>query len=1185
MAVKASTQVSLVDITDAYNVILTSESYTFMGDSVGAPSGLSCTTQVVAYCGGSPCKVTVGNIICPSEITASVTSNGSVSPTITFRTTATVTASCEATIPVNVDGVTVNKKFSFAVAKTGATGATGKTALQPKKNWNGTYTTVGQTATASTGNFNRTPVVGDTFTNLDGSSNTGTWQVTAVSGTNVTIKLLSYVNSKGQKGDTGKGISSTAITYQASSSGTTVPTGTWQSSIPSVSAGQYLWTRTVITYSDNTTSTSYSVGRMGTNGSNGSAGKGISSTSITYQAGASGTVVPTGTWSSSVPATSASAPYLWTRTIFTYTDNTTSTSYSVGSTPEGISVGGRNLARATSADYTAPYTNFNGNPNICPTVGRVYTKGLNAGDIITVRIVYKYTNIVAASGKTASCRLQGSGNVTEWNSGTFPSGTSGMNISGSGEKEIVYQAKIDADMVKNDHWNVNIRHNYVQSGSVQWKEFKVEKGNIATDWTPAPEDSIASVDVEYYLSTSATSLSGGSWSTAAPAWVNGKYMWSRTVTTDGAGNKTYSPNQNGVCIAGAQGATGAKGEKGDTGGTGKGVKSIVEQYYKSTSATSQTGGSWSTTYPGWENGKYIWTRSVITYSDNTTSTTTAVCVSGMKGDTGAKGDQGIQGPKGDAGADGESIAILITNYSYTQNEIGAYSQNGYSGTWRVTSSTGVKIGDSVLLRVMNKTKNGYCYIIGKVTNVPSSTAVTVTSVGLLDKGESGESDIKCYPLAGGTNQIVWSKLGTLTSAGDNSNFIINVYTGNGYSGNAYQNSQAEIVIKDGWQSSASTTSAFGVSVTRQNCDNLKVQVRATASNKCDVWVYLPWSYSWGTYAISGTYTSWESSETTQTAEPTTGTLQDLEYRINSENAAKTATNFMEFNSGTGLQIGDKTNGTWKGFRSRITSEAFEILNEVGTAVASYGRKLIQLGKDATDAVIELCGGKGIIKYFQIGVYGETKPTLSLLSENLGLIADDTVIIKSEQMDDDDTTYTSQIYLRKGHIDIATFTELNDGTVTGNNGISIDDQFGIDVSFAASNKETLSKIRLNGWTLLDYIHPVGSIYLAYNDSESPAEKFGGEWEQITGKFLYCDTGTASGGSTKHKHVQTVGLDYASGYLYANSGNRVTGTRVVTGQMCAYKYDSYGASASTREDSTYESYHTPQYITVYAWRRTA
>ena len=114
-------------------------------------------------------------------------------------------------------------------------------------------------------------------------------------------------------------------------------------------------------------------------------------------------------------------------------------------------------------------------------------------------------------------------------------------------------------------------------------------------------------------------------------------MWSRTVTTDGAGNKTYSPNQNGVCIAGAKGETGATGA---TGVAGKGVSSIVEQYYKSTSATALSGGSWGTTYPGWESGKYIWTRSVITYTDKTTTTTTAVCVTGTKGETGATGAPG-----------------------------------------------------------------------------------------------------------------------------------------------------------------------------------------------------------------------------------------------------------------------------------------------------------------------------------------------------------------------------------------------------------------------------------------------------------------------------------------------------------------------------------------------------------------
>ena len=186
------------------------------------------------------------------------------------------------------------------------------------------------------------------------------------------------------------------------------------------------------------------------------------------------------------------------------------------------------------------------------------------------------------------------------------------------------------------------------------------------------ESKIETVDVEYYLSTSATSLSGGSWSTTAPTWTNGKYMWMRTKITDGAGNVTYSPDENGTCITGATGATGS---------SGKGIASIVEEYYQSTSATTLSGGSWSTTPPTWVDGKYIWTRSVITYTDNTVKRTEGICATGQKGDKGEKGDagprglqglqgekgeQGIQGPKGVDGASGATSYFHI-KYSSVAN--------------------------------------------------------------------------------------------------------------------------------------------------------------------------------------------------------------------------------------------------------------------------------------------------------------------------------------------------------------------------------------------------------------------------------------------------------------------------------------------------------------------------------------
>ena len=128
MSIKASCEVSLVDMTDAYSVMLTSEAYTFIGGTDGVPSGLSCETQAVAYCGNSQCSVVnvnSDNIICPTGISATVTDSGTSAPTIKFTTTSTITDACEATIPIVVEGITVNKKFSFAVAKAGETGEKG----------------------------------------------------------------------------------------------------------------------------------------------------------------------------------------------------------------------------------------------------------------------------------------------------------------------------------------------------------------------------------------------------------------------------------------------------------------------------------------------------------------------------------------------------------------------------------------------------------------------------------------------------------------------------------------------------------------------------------------------------------------------------------------------------------------------------------------------------------------------------------------------------------------------------------------------------------------------------------------------------------------------------------------------------------------------------------------------------
>lgn len=163
---------------------------------------------------------------------------------------------------------------------------------------------------------------------------------------------------------------------------------------------------------------------------------------------------------------------------------------------------------------------------------------------------------------------------------------------------------------------------------------------------------IKSVIEEYYLSTSSSSLVGGSWSTSTPAWVNGKYLWTRTVITY---TDSSSTTTDAICV------TGAKGD------TGIGVKSISGQYYLSTSYSTTTGGSWSTTVPAWKDGKYIWTRSVITYTDNSYTETNPVCVTGGKG------------PSGNDGKGVKSFGILYYLSTSSSSLVG--------GSWSTTPPT------------------------------------------------------------------------------------------------------------------------------------------------------------------------------------------------------------------------------------------------------------------------------------------------------------------------------------------------------------------------------------------------------------------------------------------------------------------------------------------------------------------
>ena len=259
-----------------------------------------------------------------------------------------------------------------------------------------------------------------------------------------------WARLKGEDGAPGNGIKSTAVTYQVSTSGTTPPTGTWSGSIPSVAANQYLWTRTVITYTDNTTSTSYSVGKMGANGAKGDKGDtgpagadgdGIVSVSNTYQIGSSGTTAPTGSWSATVPSPQK-GKYLWTKTVTTYKKSDPTTVYSVsyygtdGTAAKYVRVAGDQVfiytnnfsgnPTPTSITLTATLTGTSGYQWSYKQVGQTSFTNISGATSQTYALAHN-NSTVWGSAKSVTIRCTSGGVYDEMTIAKVSSGTNGTN--------------------------------------------------------------------------------------------------------------------------------------------------------------------------------------------------------------------------------------------------------------------------------------------------------------------------------------------------------------------------------------------------------------------------------------------------------------------------------------------------------------------------------------------------------------------------------------------------------------------------------------------------------------------------------------------------------------------------------------------------------------------------------------
>ena len=274
MPVRASAQSTLIDLTDGFSVIMTLDSYTFLGTTNSVSGTQNVSTTIQALQGNEVVPCAVGQISAPTGL--SIVSNGaSPSPTLTITATSALTQSGSVIIPVTVNNgdITISKTFSYSIAFRGADGQDGQdgtsvtvesTSITYQVSASGTVTPTGEwlddVPSVSPGQYLWTRTIVEYS---DGKSTTA-YSVSR-SGTN---------GSNGQDGADGADgtsvtITSTAVTYQKSTNGTTPPTGNWSTTVPTTNPGEFLWTRTVVNYSDGTSTTSYSVSRNGSNGANG----------------------------------------------------------------------------------------------------------------------------------------------------------------------------------------------------------------------------------------------------------------------------------------------------------------------------------------------------------------------------------------------------------------------------------------------------------------------------------------------------------------------------------------------------------------------------------------------------------------------------------------------------------------------------------------------------------------------------------------------------------------------------------------------------------------------------------------------------------------------------------------------------------------------------------------------------
>lgn len=282
MAIKSADQITIVDLTDAYSIMLSMDAVSLNGGTTTLGTAQSVTVNVSAFRGSDQLTPTVGTPTCPTNVTASVgTATNSMIP-VTINFAAALNTSGKVTIPVTVDDVSINKEFSFSISFKGQTGGQGPA---------GTSVTVSSVEYAYQLSTSGTTVPTGTWQTSPQAPTTTqfAWTRTTTTYSDGSTAVTYTVGGKTGTNGTSPTVTNSKTQYQKSTSGTTVPTGTWSDSALAPDVNNYVWTKTTVTYSNGNTAVSYAVagkqGQQGPQGNPGAAGADAITMAITTSAG------------------------------------------------------------------------------------------------------------------------------------------------------------------------------------------------------------------------------------------------------------------------------------------------------------------------------------------------------------------------------------------------------------------------------------------------------------------------------------------------------------------------------------------------------------------------------------------------------------------------------------------------------------------------------------------------------------------------------------------------------------------------------------------------------------------------------------------------------------------------------------------------------------------------------------